>query len=464
MRSNHLFPGFVIIAMSWLACTPEQEIIDDNPGNPVTFTRDTVLFDTLFTSVGSVTRRVRVINENDGAIKIPNIRLAGGASSPYNIIVNGDQGVSFDDVVIFGQDSLLILVEVTINPGDSDLPFLVKDSILVNQGDFQQDIKLISWGQDANFLNNVVLDCDETWTSEKPYVIVNAVLVDSLCNLTVEKGTRIFFDNAATMFVQGKIEVKGDTAEQVIFRSVRSDGIFENTAGQWGGIFFLEGSEGNLIDHAVISNGQIGLRVGTPDDNDLPDLTVSNTIIENMSEAGILAFTSDVTAVNTLIYNCGTYLVGNFAGGNYNYYHCTLTNDVNDFSRSDASVQFSDNIILADNTILSDELRIEMVNTIIWGNLENELLISLEAQTNSSLAFQNNILRTSMEEFDVNENLLGQEINFPGFVSPFQRQYQPDSLSIARDAGVDIGISSDIRKLPRDENPDIGAFERIDPQ
>ncbi len=452
------------LAVSIFSCTPEQEIIDDSPGNQLLLSTDTVLFDTLFTTVGSVTRRLRISNKNKQAIKIANISLTGGASSPYNIIVNGDKGFSFDDVVIFGGDSLLILVEVTIDPRNDDLPFLVKDSISINQGNFQQYVKLVSWGQDANLLNNVILNCNETWTADRPYVIVNRVLVDSLCNLTIEKGVRVLFDNNASMFVQGSLEVKGDTSEQVIFRSIRSDGIFENTAGQWGEISFLVGSKGNIINNAIISNGRVGLRIGTPDDDNIPDVTVTNTIIENMSEAGILSFTSDITAINTLIYNCGSYMTGNFAGGNYNYYHCTFTNNLNDFRRDEASVIFSDNLILSDNSVLTDNLNLELVNTIIWGNLEDELLISLKGQTNSSLVIQNNVIRSTLEDFETNDNLIGQVLNFPGFISPFQREYQIDSLSIARNTGIDIGVAFDIRGLPRDGQPDIGAFERIDPK
>lgn len=463
MRLRVILLGIVLLPILIYSCTPDSEIIDDNPGTEVQFSTDTVLFDTLFTSVGSITRRLRVINPNKGAIRLNNISLARGTESPYSIIVNGDEGTSFDDVVIFGEDSLLVLVEVTIDPNDEDLPFLVKDSILVRQSDISQDVKLISWGQDANFLNNIILDCDETWTAERPYVIVEGVLVDSLCRLTIEQGTKVFFDNGASLFVQGQMEVRGDTAEQVLFTSIRNDGIFENTAGQWGGIFFLEGSQGNIIDHAVISNGQFGLRIGTPDDNNVPDVTVTNTIIQNMSESGILAFTSDVDAANTLVYNCGSHLVGNFAGGNYRYYHCTFTNEPTDFRRDEPSVQFSDNIVLADNSTLIDDLSVELINSIIWGNQQDELLIGLQ-QENARLVIQNNVIRTTQEEFDTNDNIIGQELNFPGFVSPFQRNYALDSLSVARDNGIPIGVEIDIRRLPRDENPDIGAFERIDPE
>ncbi|MEQ9424355.1 MAG: choice-of-anchor Q domain-containing protein [Cyclobacteriaceae bacterium] len=452
-----------LLGLGILACTPEAEIISDSPGNPVTFDADTVLFDTLFTSVGSTTRRLRVVNPNRNAITISNIELAGGAQSPYSIIVNGDEGVSFDDVVVFGKDSLLILVEVTIDPGSQNLPFLVKDSILFDQQGFKQDVDLVAWGQDANFLRNVILDCDETWIAEKPYIIMEAVLIDSLCHLNVEKGAKIFFDNNASLFVQGQIEVRGDTAQMVEFRSLRNDGILATTSGQWNGIFILEGSEGNVFDHAIISNAQVGLRVGTPDDNDIPDITISNSIIENMSQAGILAFTSDVFAYNTLIYNAGAYLVGGFAGGNYQYWHCTFTNDPNDFRRNESSVQFSDNLVLADNSLLAADLNLELINSIVWGNLQDEIFISVDGGTNSTLVVQNNILRSTATEFDTNGNLLSQETNFPGFVSPFQREYRIDSLSPARDAGVPLGIEFDFRKLKRDEGPDIGAFERIDP-
>ncbi len=463
MRLRVILLGIVLLPILIYSCTPDSEIIDDNPGTEVQFSTDTVLFDTLVTSVCSITRMLRVINPNKGAIRLNNISLARGTESPYSIIVNGDEGTSFDDVVIFGEDSLLVLVEVTIDPNDEDLPFLVKDSILVRQSDISQDVKLISWGQDANFLNNIILDCDETWTAERPYVIVEGVLVDSLCRLTIEQGTKVFFDNGASLFVQGQMEVRGDTAEQVLFTSIRNDGIFENTAGQWGGIFFLEGSQGNIIDHAVISNGQFGLRIGTPDDNNVPDVTVTNTIIQNMSESGILAFTSDVDAANTVVYNCGSHLVGNFAGGNYRYYHCTFTNEPTDFRRDEPSVQFSDNIVLADNSTLIDDLSVELINSIIWGNQQDELLIGLQ-QENARLVIQNNVIRTTQEEFDTNDNIIGQELNFPGFVSPFQRNYALDSLSVARDNGIPIGVEIDIRRLPRDENPDIGAFERIDPE
>ncbi len=95
--------------------------------------------------------------------------------------------------------------------------------------------------------------------------------------------------------------------------------------------------------------------------------------------------------------------------------------------------------------------------------MEDELLISLGGQTNSTLVVQNNIIRSTLEDLETNNNLIGQELNFPGFISPFQREYQIDSLSIARNAGIDIGIDFDIRGLLRDEQPDIGAFERIDP-
>ena len=87
-------------------------------------------------------------------------RLAGGKSSEYSIVVNGQEG-TVTDQVLFGNDSLMVLVEVDINPQNENLPYLVKDSIVVEWGKYYADVKLVAYGQDANFINSRII-CDET--------------------------------------------------------------------------------------------------------------------------------------------------------------------------------------------------------------------------------------------------------------------------------------------------------------
>ena len=53
---------------------------------------DTVRFDTVFTSVGSVTQLFKITNGNNQKLKIDNVTLKGGAGSAFKINVDGATG------------------------------------------------------------------------------------------------------------------------------------------------------------------------------------------------------------------------------------------------------------------------------------------------------------------------------------------------------------------------------------
>jgi hypothetical protein len=462
LNLRHLFPLLVCLGILAYACDPIEEEITADQNAKLTFSRDTVIFDTLFSSVTSITKRLLVFNPNKNAVNISRLYLGLRNISEYSIIVNGEESDEIRDEVILGNDSLLILINVKANAQNKDLPFIVKDSIVFESNGNTDHVKLVSWGQDAVFLNAERIACNTTWTSERPYVIYNFALVDTLCRLNVDPGARIYIDNGASLFVRGSLKLNGTQENKIIVRNTRLDPKFDISPGQWDGIFYLEGSSGNIIEHAVISNGTTGLRVGTPDDNTDYDLEIGNTIIEHMSEAGILAFTSDVRAYNTVIYNCGRYVVGNFLGGNYVYEHCTFSNDPPSFFNDEPSYQFSDNILLEDNSTISADLSLKIVNSLLWGDKDEEILVSVSGDRIVTLEIHDNIIRSTDLGYEELGNTISTESNFPGFYDRFLYDYQIDSLGNARDAAPYIGIDFDILGNPRDDKPDYGAYERKD--
>ncbi|MEM6523502.1 MAG: right-handed parallel beta-helix repeat-containing protein [Bacteroidota bacterium] len=472
---RNVFIGLVFFFGVLASCSPEEEKITFEGDAFLRFSTDTVFFDTIFTQISTeirnVTKRFRVYNDNDNAVRINDISLADGTDSPYIIFVNGRPGNSFADTRILGGDSMLILVEVSIDPMDENLPFVVEDQVNFNTNGNEQDVKLVSWGQDANFLRDSILSCNSVFTSEKPYVIYNSVLVDTLCNLTVEPGARVFSHNGSFIFIRGSINVQGSAEEKVVFTNDRFDEAFQNAPGQWGGIIFLPGSKDNRIDHAEIRNAEVGLYLGTPDEDNEADLIVSNTRIENMGGNsilpiggdfvqpgfGIIAITSDLEATNVLINNCAVNVLGNYAGGNYKYEHCTFGNFSFDFFREDAAVVLSDNLVLPGNGLLVSELNVEMTNSIIWGNLRDELLISESGEVTNSLMLENNLIRTQLSLPE--SNFLNED---PRFFDPRDYVYSLDTLSPAKDVGINLSITFDLEGTERDELPDLGAFERIE--
>ncbi len=449
-----LFFGSIIL----IACEPSNEEIDKNFQGGLSFSLDTLYFDTLFTERGSATRRFYVRNEHQNALNLSNISLGSSSLSPYTLTVNGKRGKEFNDVLLLGEDSLLVLVDVFIDPKNENMPFLVKDSVNFRTNGILQDVKLVSWGQDANYLGDSVLTCNTHWNNERPYVIYKSILVDSLCSLTIEKGVEAYFAPNSYLYVRGSVHMMGEANSRILLRNDRLEPIYENALGQWGGIIILEGSHDNRFEFATIRNGQVGLRVGSPDNDTIPDVVLKNVIIENMSEAGILSFTSDVYADNTLINNCGNLVVGNIAGGNYTYINSTFSNYSFDFIRESPVAYFSDYLVQDDENTIMEDMNLFMINTIVYGDLENEIVLDFSGETVARLLFSNNMLKTNNVDLDINDNILNED---PAFVSPFNYDYHLDSLSPAINMGANIGLEIDLDSAIRQDNPDIGAYEYI---
>lgn len=468
-------------ALLILSCEPQEEQVSPSQELKLTFSEDTVIFDTLLTIRASMTKRFRIFNPNKKAIEISSIRLGKGTASPYQVIINGRTANELKNEVIFGGDSIMVLVQVDIDPQDENLPYLVKDSVIVAWNQNSDHVKLVAWGQDANYINARTI-CNETWTADRPYVIYNYAFVDPDCQLNIAPGTKVYLDNGASLFVQGTLTIQGDSASRVTIRNTRFDANYREAPGQWGGLIFLESSHSNQISYADIENGDIGIGIGysiyeadgllyvLPESSpETVDIRIDHTSIRHMSNAGIIAFSSDVYAYNTEVYNVGSYLVGNFAGGNYRYEHCTFANQPAFFINEEPVVQISDNLQLpGEEDLRTGDLNITIRNSIIWGTNDHELLISKGGGANVVAQIESNLLKMpanfESEFFSSEHNFLSLRDTLPRFEDALSFNYQLDSLSFARDRGIDIGITTDLKGRIRDSKPDIGAFERIDPK
>ena len=151
-------------------------------------------------------------------------------------------------------------------------------------------------------------------------------------------------------------------------------------------------------------------------------------------------------------------MAAHFVGGEYKYDHCTFTNGQTSFIRDEPSVVFLDNFPSNEEPIVED-LSLSITNSIIWGSEDEELFIGNEGGAVIESLIEQNIIR-SQEEFP--GNFTSDEFDFPGFANPFSFDYQLDSLSFARDRATGSRITDDLLGIPRDDLPDIGAFERVD--
>lgn len=472
---RQIFLLILIINVFWF-CEPRSEVVTTNSGAQLEFSEDSVLFDTVFTEIRNITKRLRVYNRNKNAINVSELKIAGGQSAPYQLIVNGEEGKSFNDILIRGEDSIYVLVNIDLaSPQPVNSPFVIEDQIQFFSNGNIQSVILQSWGQDAIFYTDSLLDCNLVWTNEKPIVIIRSVGVSENCKLTIEAGTKIYLDNASSILVFGTLEMNGTFENPVTLAGIRLEEEFDNIPGQWGnsfgnGIWFFDGSKENIIRWAEIKNSTTAIRLGSVYDAERPDLIMENTIIKNMAGDGIISFGGDLTANNNLITNCGATAVSLLLGGNHFLYHNTIANYSFTFNREDPGVFLTD--FFPDSTgtgIEINPLQADIQNNIIWGDLDDEISFNFQGVGNGfNVDF--NFLKINDPDlqltFGTNNNIIKENTTDLEFLDYREYDFRLDTLSPAKDQGnlqISNLIGPDLDNNSRtDGAPDLGAFERED--
>lgn len=483
----------VLATLLWTAaCSPEMNFVERDA--VLRFSQDTVFLDTVFAQVGSSTRSVRVINPTSDNLRIKRIELAGGASSPFRINVNGNPGPSVEDVELAAGDSLWIFVEVTAPPQGAQ--FLYTDSIVVQTGNVRQDIDLVTLALDAHFhypTNELVIPQPEpnkplripykilppntVWTNNKPHVVYGYLVVDSAQTFRIEPGTQIHFHANSGLWVYrgGTLEVDplslGSLQNPVVFQGDRLEPFYDDIPGQWGGALggiFVQSGATAKFQNAVVKNGTIGIRVDSTASS-TPNLTLHNTVVEHHSRAGIYSGFGNVRATNTVVADAGLY--GVYAlGGHVVMDHCTVANYFGS-GRSTPTLGLFNYYEDANQVKrLRPLLQADFANCIVTGNNVQEVGIGKVDGAAFNYKFDKCLL-TIRTQPDPPVYSLSDVTHFDGCLinqsarlkSPLQSNYLPDSLSPALNVGrlpaaqrVPISLNG-LSRLPY---PDLGALER----
>ncbi|SDE50407.1 hypothetical protein [Pedobacter soli] len=452
--------GLLLLFIFMVSACRKGERITTDPNAKLSISNPEILFDTIFTSVGSVTKRIKIANKNNDAVKISEIKLAGGNTSPFTININGENLLNKNDLIINGQDSINLFVKVTINPNAQNLAFLVQDSIILNTNGNRQVVQLLAYGQNAIFVNNAVINSNAVWVKALPYIINGTLTVKSASTLTMQPGTKIYFHKDANLNIEGSLNVNGTISEPVIFCSDRLEKIYDDEPGQWKGIFIKRNGNG-LIKHAIIKNASVGITSDSLSLNANPKLILSSSIIKNMQVAAYIGYHSELLAFNNLMYNCGNYLIYAVGGGNYNLKQNTFAGYNLNFPRKTAALSFSD--YLSANAY--NKLQLDLTNNIIWGSLTNELDIQRKTSAIVQLSLWNNIIRTTSSSYNNNGNILNVDPLFADKVlENFEVQTNSQAVKKGKDLSTDLYFSNylnkDMKENSRFYPSTLGCYEK----
>ena len=414
MKTRHILLIITIFLLAGYSCKKNSTINPDS-NLKLEFSADTVLFDTVFTSLGSATHELRIYNTHSDDLKISSIRLIGGDNSPFRFNLDGESATEIYDKIIPANDSLFSFLRVTINPNDLNTPFIVEDELEFITNGNTQTIKLLAWGQNANYIvadkvvniggtpypYHIVADSLQTtvWTSERPYVIYGYALINSYGTLKIEKGTQVYCHQGSGIlsWSDGQLIIDGTSEEPVIVQGDRLESYYNHTPGQWEQILMMDGRAGadHRISHAIIRNGTIGLNCQSVLKATECALRIDNTIVENQSGYGLFSILYAVEAKNFVIANCG---FANFwaFGGDYRFVHGTIANywNANEHNKNENAVLVTNYALDGNNEPFYYPFNMEMDNCIIYGKQKDEFKGVFGPDADSSYVFDHCLLRS----------------------------------------------------------------------
>lgn len=397
---NRLFWSFFLLlayCCIFSSCQKDSFITSQNA--QLSTSVDSLKYDTVFTSIGSITQSFKINNLNNQKLLLSTVKLMSGASSAFKININGHPVSEVDDIEVAANDSIYVFVTAKIDPTVSNLPFIVKDSILISFNGNQHFVQLEAYGQNANFLRNRLLKGTTIWTNNLPYVILGNLQIDSAASLTIEAGCKIFSHASTPIIVDGTLVINGSKQQPVLFTGDRQDADYKDLPHSWAGIYFTGSSHDNVLNYAVIKNAFQALVAEKPSINTHPKLVLHQCIINNASDAGLLCVNSRLQADNCLITNCGSNVSLTY-GGNYNFTNCTIAAYANNFIPHKYPVLAASNFAVTDNTTVSADLNVVFRNCILWGDggiVDNEISVNKQGSNAFGVIFDHCLYKSTTD-------------------------------------------------------------------
>ena len=460
---NLLYCFLIILVIN--ACKKDR--FTSNPDASLRTTTDTLHFDTVFTTTGSVTQSFKIINDNDEGIRISSVKLAGGSASPFKINVDGTPGPLVNNIEVKQNDSVYVFVTVSINPSTANLPFVVRDSVEINYNGNKEFVQLEAYGQNAHFFRNKEVSGIETWNADLPYVILGRLTIDTGAVLNINKGCRIYMHADAPFIVHGTLQVTGEKwdSTKVVFASDRLDVPYKDFPASYPGLIFTDVSRNNVLTYAVIKNAYQGIVAFDPAPGGGSKITLNETIIDNAYDAGILGINTSITARNLLVSNCGKN-IALVKGGTYSFTHCTVT------SYGNAYLQRRDPVLLVTNFINNSTPPVNLSavfrNCIFWGEdgglVKDEVVVLKNGTTPFNVTFENVLWRVQNvpPNSTISGAINGQDPLFDTVnTSKNEYSFRLRTGSPAINKGTSAGVTIDLDGAPRPVGlPDLGAYEK----
>lgn len=325
----------------------------------LTFSVDTVSFDTIYAGFPTPTLRLALRNVGGEDVTVGSIALAGGDASPFMVNINGVTGPTAENLRLCHGDSLLVFVSVREAKAEGGRAFgRLSDRIVATGGAGVWSAELSAVVRSVKTVGGVI-SADEQWLCDSiPYLVQDSVSVGPSATLLVGPGVTVLMAEDAFMEVEGQLVVAGQTGMRSAFTALRSDGIYETVPGQWGGVRLAPGGK------ADVRNCDVACAQWAIVCDSASALVADGLWVRDASRTGVTVVKADATFTNTIISDCGAGAF-NITGGRVGLRHVTVADYYSWDYRKVAALRF-DASDAADASLAVD-------NSIIVGNLTDEV-------------------------------------------------------------------------------------------
>lgn len=484
-RLLHLIMAVATIAIGMSISSCQNEMVSDDPTLRLSFSEDTVRFDTIFTGVGTSTQKIIVHNTNRNALRINRI-WTDSAQHYFKINIDGETDLSrLSGFELRGGDSIYIFIRSLIDLQNQNNPVLIEDAINFEVNSHVDRIRLEAYGQDVHLIKSQNLRSEweqMRFRNDKPYLIYDTMVVGG--KTVFEPGARLYMHQGASLTTWGNVEVMGTTESPVVVMGDRRDYLFgmrqvpySYAAGQWDGIYLMQNEEGSInsyqINHLEVISANVGLYCASlRKDNIRPIYHINGCRIHNHAAYGIVVSSANSDIFNTEVSNAAGYCVY-LSGGNHRIIHTTIASYFNSTDvhiqshpREDMAALYIDNLDKnAGNTV------VDVWNSIVTGVRDNQVVVATPfPQYYTGKMFGNYLKCDTLQIPQAFDNVYASE-NDTVFVNTYFKydkfeyyNFQLDSLSPAcMIADPDVTQQFDHDRLGRErdlEKPDAGCYAR----
>lgn len=470
--------AIAFFSLLWMpSCRKQQRLL--TTGGVLTFSDDTLKFDTVFTAAGSFTTGLLIYNPQSEPINISSVRMKNGNSSYFHLNVDGFSGNAVSDIKIAAHDSIYVFATVKIDPTDTLTPFLVTDELIATLNGKDFSVPFTAYGQNAHYIVSDSLTGNITWLTDKPYVVQHSCVIGPGATLTIPANCKVYMHQDARFFVFGTLNINPtplSEGDSVVFQGDRLDRDYfgyRGYPGEWGGFYFVGGSTGN-INRAVIKNCGGGsfyrdfyAQPAAVQVDSGAHVTLNNTVIKNSYGYGILNWQGNVTATNCFVGTTGAEALVALQGGFDSITYCTFANygdaNVNLDHRTNRTVVLLNYFQVSSTQIYYGALDAVLRNCIVYGSLDSEIICDQVTGTPASIRLDHDLLKIGSVIDPSFVHMTGCILNTdPLFKKVDDNDFHLTDASPAVGAGILVpGVIKDLEGHIRSGSYDIGCYQLV---